>query len=217
MIGSRTHLSLLKFTSLLSSALLMAVTPLTEAKAQQGSAAGSNPSGVQIVSPTMPAGGIYTIQGGQRLMAEAASAVNAQNYPLAARKLLDARLLMNQLSNFYQSLSSTFLGIDNQASDSTRRKALETAQLRDEATYQLALVYRANNQPELAVPLLVEIIRSQSPTRPLGQQSYQQLLELGFVDTPLRQVIPPSNPGTATPAPQPTPPGAATPAPKPAP
>jgi hypothetical protein len=27
------------------------------------------------------------------------------------------------------------------------------------------------------------LIRSQSPTRNLGQQAYQQLFELGFVDT----------------------------------
>jgi hypothetical protein len=199
MIGSKTHLSRLRFTGLLSSALLMALAPLPEVKAQSTSDPASSPPGVQIVSPTMPAGGVYTLQGGQRLMTEAASAVNAQNYPLAARKLLDARTLMNQLSNFYQSLSGTFLGIDNQASDSTRRKALESAQIRDQATYQLALVYRANNQPELAIPLLVEIIRSQSPTRPLGQQSYQQLLELGFVDTPLRQPAPALTPGTTPP------------------
>jgi hypothetical protein len=150
-------------------------------------------------------------------MSEAESAVSAQNYTLAAKKLLDARLLMNQLSNFYQGLSSTFLGIDNQASESARRKALESAQLRDQATYRLALVYRANNQPELAIPLLVEIIRSQSPTRPLGQQSYQQLLELGFVDVAYPRggatPPPPTNPAPTPPQAAPTAPPAPTPPP----
>jgi thioredoxin-like negative regulator of GroEL len=117
-------------------------------------------------------------------MTEAESAVAAQNYSLAAQKLQDARQDFNQLSNFYQALTSSFLGIDNQASDSHRRKALETAQLRDQATYQLALVYRAQNQTDKAVPLLIEIIRSQNPTRDLGQKAYQQLLEVGFVDVP---------------------------------
>jgi thioredoxin-like negative regulator of GroEL len=56
--------------------------------------------------------------------------------------------------------------------------------MRDEATYQLALVHRAQNQPELAVPLLIQILRSQSPTRDLGKKAYQQLFELGFVDSP---------------------------------
>jgi len=30
----------------------------------------------------------------------------------------------------------------------------------------------------------MEILRSQQPTRELGQQAYQQLFELGFVDEP---------------------------------
>ncbi|WP_448532945.1 hypothetical protein [Parathermosynechococcus lividus] len=159
---------------------------------------------VEIVAPTPPAGGsVYTIEGGRRLMDEAAAAVSGRNYPLAARKLLEARTVMNQLSNFYQSLNSSFLGIDSNAADSSRRRALETAQLRDQATFQLALVYRANNQPELAVPLLVEIIRSQNPTRELGQKAYQQLLELGFVDVPFPRAgtVPAATGTPATPTP----------------
>jgi len=60
----------------------------------------------------------------------------------------------------YQELATSFQ--DNRTADSQRQKALETALMRDDATYQL-LVHRAQNQPELAVPLLVQIIRSQSP------------------------------------------------------
>jgi hypothetical protein len=88
------------------------------------------------------------------------------------------------MSNFYQELASSFSGIDNRVADSQRQKALDTAQMRDDATYQLALVHRAQNQPELAVPLLVQIISSQNPTRDLGKKAYQQLFELGFVDAP---------------------------------
>ena len=117
-------------------------------------------------------------------MAEASSAVSSQNYPLAAKKLQEAREVFNQLSNFYQELGSSFSGIDNRIADSQRQKALAAAQMRDDATYQLALVHRAQNQPELAVPLLVQIIRSQNPTRDLGKKAYQQLSEWGFVDSP---------------------------------
>ena len=53
------------------------------------------------------------------------------------------------------------MGIDTQLNQSHRDKALETAQLRDQASYQLALVYRTQNQAALAVPLLMEILRSQ--------------------------------------------------------
>lgn len=127
---------------------------------------------------------ILSMAGGRRLMSEASDAIAVGNYSLAAQKLQEARQLFNQLSNFYQELAASFSGIDNRIADSQRQQALETAQMRDQATYQLALVHRAQNQPELAVPLLIQIIRSQQPTRELGQQAYRQLFELGFVDSP---------------------------------
>jgi hypothetical protein len=136
------------------------------------------------VRPIAPESTILSVQGGQRLMAEAAIAISDQNYTVAAQKLQEARQIFNQLSNFYQQLAGSFSGVDSRLFDSNRNKALETAQMRDEATYQLALVHRSQNKPELAVPLLVQIIRSQQPTRELGKKAYQQLLELGFVDTP---------------------------------
>jgi cell division septum initiation protein DivIVA len=137
-----------------------------------------------VLSPDAQNSSVLSIQGGQRLMSEASSAVSAQDYPLATKKLQDARQVFNQVSNFYQELATSFSGIDNRLADTQRKKALETAQMRDDATYQLALVHRAQNQPELAVPLLVQIIRSQNPTRDLGKKAYQQLFELGFVDAP---------------------------------
>ncbi len=127
---------------------------------------------------------LLSVQGGKRLMQEADTAVSSQNYTLATSKLQEARQVFNQLSNFYQDLGASFAGIDNRIADSLRRQALDTAQMRDQATYQLALVHRAQNQPELAVPLLVQIIRSQQPTRDLGKKAYQQLFELGFVESP---------------------------------
>ena len=56
--------------------------------------------------------------------------------------------------------------------------------MRDEATYQLALVHRAQEQTELSVPLLVQVVNSQNPTSELGKKAYQQLYEIGFVDEP---------------------------------
>jgi hypothetical protein len=144
-----------------------------------------DPSAPNVVRPGLSAEtGILSMEAGQRLMQEANSAVSAQNYTLAVKKLQEARQVFNQLSNFYQDLAGSFSGIENRIADSHRRKALETAQMRDDATYQLALVHRAQNQPELAVPLLIQIIRSQQPTRDLGKKAYQQLFELGFVDSP---------------------------------
>lgn len=131
--------------------------------------------------PLTQDGSLLSMQGGQRLVNEATSAVGVQKYPEAAKKLQQARQVFNQLSNFYQQLFSSFSGIDNRLAEEHRKKAVDTAQMRDEATYQLALVHRAQNQAELAVPLLIQIIRSQNPTRDLGKKAYQQLLELGFV------------------------------------
>jgi hypothetical protein len=127
---------------------------------------------------------ILSVSGGQRLMQEASSAVSSQDYEQAVQKLQQARQVFNQLSNFYQELSASFSGIDTRIADQQREQAVSTAQMRDEATYQLALVHRAQNKPELAVPLLIQIVRSQNPTRELGQRAYQQLFELGFVSSP---------------------------------
>lgn len=152
--------------------------------------AGSNqaqpidPNDPNVVRPLNQDSSILSLSGGQRLMTEADQAVSAQNYTLAIKKLQDARQVFNQLSNFYQELAGSFSAIDNRIADSQRKKALETAQMRDQATYQLALVHRAQNQPELAVPLLIQIVKSQQPTRDLGKKAYQQLFELGFVDSP---------------------------------
>lgn len=177
------------YFALLSAALVL--TTLLPANAQTPKQPESNQAqpldstNPNVASPEAQNNSLLSVQGGQRLMSEASSAISAQNYTLAAKKLQDARQVFNQVSNFYQELGTSFSGIDNRLADSQRKKALETAQLRDDATYQLALVHRAQNKPELAVPLLVQVIRSQNPTRELGKKAYQQLLELGFVDAPL--------------------------------
>lgn len=127
---------------------------------------------------------LISVAGGQRLMSEASAAISNENYPLAAEKLQQARQVYNQLSNFYAQLADSFSGIDSPLSEQQRNIALESTEMRDNSTYQLALVHRAQNQPELAVPLLIQIVRSQNPTTELGKKAYQQLFELGFVSSP---------------------------------
>lgn len=168
----------------LASAALLPLGAIAQPKTPQQSQPSATPQ-VQTLESTKPnslENSVFSISGGQRLMSESMTAISQQNYDQAVTKLQDARQVFNQLSNFYQELTTSFSGIDNRISDSHRRRALQSAQLRDEATYQLAVVYRAKNQPELAVPLLIQLIRSQAPTRDLGNQAYQQLFELGFVD-----------------------------------
>ena len=137
--------------------------------------------------PLAQSDSLLSLQGGKKLMSEASQAIDNQDYDSAAKKLQNARQIFNQLSNFYLQLFDSFSGIENRIADQQRKKALETGQMRDEATYQLALVHRAQNQPELSVPLLIQVIRSQNPTTELGKKSYQQLLEIGFVEEALSE------------------------------
>jgi hypothetical protein len=143
-----------------------------------------DPNDPNVLRPSAQNTGVLSIDGGKRLMSDAESAANSRQYDVAVKKLQEARTIFNQLSNFYQELNSSFAGIDNKVADVQRKKALETAQMRDEATFRLALVHRAQSKDELAIPLLVQIIKSQNPTRDLGKKAYQQLLELGFIDAP---------------------------------
>lgn len=137
------------------------------------------------VTPINQTESLLSLEGGQRLMQEAEEAISQENYDLAATKLQQARRIFNQLSNFYLQLAESFAGINNRITEEQRAGALKTASFRDESTYQLALVHRAQNKPELAVPLLIQIIRSQNPSSELGKKSYQQLYEIGFVQIPL--------------------------------
>ncbi|MFK8182151.1 MAG: hypothetical protein AB8B99_02170 [Phormidesmis sp.] len=124
------------------------------------------------------------IAAGESLMKQAESAIAAQDYSTASENLVSARKALNDVSTYYQNLSGVFVGVDSRVNNDLRSLALEAAQVRDQASYQLAVVYRAQNRPDLAVPLLVEVVQSQQPTRPLGQQAFQQLFELGFVSVP---------------------------------
>ncbi|WP_443029232.1 hypothetical protein [Spirulina sp. CS-785/01] len=149
----------------------------------------ADPENPPLVQPSEPRplqanNSILSLAGGENLMAEASAAIDQENYGLAQTKLQEARQVFNQLSTFYQQLSDSFSGIESLIAERQRKKALDAAQLRDRTTYQLALVHRSNDNPELAVPLLLQIVRSQNPTTDLGKRAYQQLFELGFVETP---------------------------------
>ncbi|MEM6715853.1 MAG: hypothetical protein AAF827_07205 [Cyanobacteria bacterium P01_D01_bin.6] len=126
----------------------------------------------------------FSVPHADQLVAEGNAAIANQNLPEAITKFDEARELYNQLSLYYQELAEMFFGIDTRQNRSNREKAIEAAQKRDETTYQLALIHRSQDAPEEAIPLLMEVLRSQQPTRDLGEQAYQQLFEMGFVEAP---------------------------------
>ena len=171
-----------------SNHLLAQTKPQTKPQAQPPLPQSSDINGENTdpndLRPLNQSESLLSLAGGQRLMNEATQAINAEKYDVAIDKLQQARKIFNQLSNFHLQLANSFSGIDPKVFESERNQALETGQVRDDATYKLALVHRAKNQPELAVPLLIQIIRSQNPTTELGRKSYQQLYELGFANVP---------------------------------
>ncbi len=127
------------------------------------------------------------ISAGQQALNDSEAAIDAQNYDLALSRLQSAREILNETSTSYQAVAAAFVGIDSEISSNLRTLARDAAQMRDQATLRQALVYRAQGQPALAVPLLVEVVQSQGPTRELGLDAYSQLFELGFVGRAYRR------------------------------
>ncbi|MEM9154134.1 MAG: tetratricopeptide repeat protein [Cyanobacteria bacterium P01_F01_bin.33] len=119
----------------------------------------------------------------ENLMRQADAALGAQNYDRAIELLQQAFTAFNTRSNYYQQLSGVFAGVDNAIADEHRLAARDSAEERDRASYDLAIVYRAADRPEEAIGPLVQVVASQGPTRELGQKAYQQLREIGFVTT----------------------------------
>ena len=187
-LNIRYLLSLPLAWSLFSGTALITVSnPVLAQEATPTEVPEDDPTDPNNLRPLAQSDSLLSLQGGQKLMDEASQAIGNQDYDSAVKKLQNARQIFNQLSNFYLQLSNSFSGIENRIAEQQRNKALETGQMRDEATYQLALVHRAQNKPELSVPLLIQIIRSQNPTSELGKKSYQQLFEIGFVEDPLSE------------------------------
>ena len=97
-----------------------------------------------------------------------------------------ARNLAKQLAGFYGDLNGSFRGLDARVPAEMSEKGKKSLQIWAESNARLAAVYKRKKQPEVAVPLLVEIIRLMSPTSPEGKEAYNELIQLGFVETPYR-------------------------------
>ena len=98
----------------------------------------------------------------------------------------NARNLAKQLSGFYRDLNGSFRGLDARIPLEMDKKGRESLKLWAESNSRLASLYRRKKQPEVAVPLLVEIIRLMSPNSPQGKEAYENLIQLGFVNTSYR-------------------------------
>ena len=117
---------------------------------------------------------------------QAKVSINTGSLDEAVEKLNKSRTSSNLLINYYRDLNTSFKGIDALIPRELTRKNREVIQLLAKANMQLAIIHRSKGEPELAVPLLVEVVKILSPSNPIGANAYQQLVELGLVDTPYR-------------------------------
>ena len=94
-----------------------------------------------------------------------------------------ARNLAKQLSGFYRDLNGSYRGLDARIPREMEIKGRQTLKIWAESNAKLAKLYMSKNQPEVAVPLLVEIIKLMSASSPEGKSAYNDLFEIGFVET----------------------------------
>ena len=118
------------------------------------------------------------------LIARGDAAAAAGNLP-EARKFYDqARDLTRGLLGWYRDLSGSFRGLDARIPREMDQKGRETLETLAGINLRLAAVFRRQNQPEVAVPLLVEVVKVMTPTSDQGRKAYQTLVEIGFASTP---------------------------------
>ena len=110
--------------------------------------------------------------------------INTGNLDDAVEKLEKARTFSNLLINYYRDLHGAFKGIDALIPRELTKKNRNVFQLLAKANMQLATIHRSQGNPELAVPLLVEVVKTLTPANSRGAEAYQQLIELGLVETP---------------------------------
>jgi hypothetical protein len=155
-------------------ALLTLALPFTPPPAQAQGA----PQTVQ------PSGTDFDLSAVKSLLSRGDAAVAGGNLA-EGRRLFDlARDASRRLLGFYRDISGAFRGLDARIPREMDDKGREALSLLADANLRLAALFRRQNQPEVAVPLLVEVVKTMTPTNERGQQAYQQLVELGFVTTP---------------------------------
>jgi len=131
-----------------------------------------------------PAGTDLTLASVRTLLTRGDAAVASGNL-VEGRRLYDlARDASRRLLGFYRDLSGSFRGLDARIPREMDDKGREALTLLADANLRLAALFRRQNQPEVAIPLLVEVVKIMTPTNESGRKAYQQLVELGFVVTP---------------------------------
>ncbi|TGG87436.1 MAG: hypothetical protein ERJ69_00730 [Aphanocapsa feldmannii 288cV] len=125
--------------------------------------------------------GSFNLQSIAGFLAAGDADVSAGDLPAAQENYDNARNIARSLIAFYRDLGKAFRGRDARIPREMGAKGRQALRYQAEANLRLAAAYRSQDQPEVAVPLLVEVIRIMSPTSEEGRQAWQGLLEIGFV------------------------------------
>ena len=111
------------------------------------------------------------------------SLINNGDFEEAKLNYDKARTLARQLAGFYRDLNKSFKGLDARIPIEMEKKGRESIKIWAQSNARLASLYIRKEQSEVAVPLLVEVIRLMSPNSPEGKEAHENLLRVGFVDT----------------------------------
>jgi hypothetical protein len=123
----------------------------------------------------------------QQEMARGDAALAAGNLSLARRHYDTTRDGARRLIGFYRDLSGAFRGIDARIPREMDEKGERSVDLLVQASMRLANLFRRQGQGEVAVPLLIEVIKLKNPaTHDIGRRAYQQLIDIGFATTPYK-------------------------------
>ena len=139
-----------------------------------------NPNEYKVLSSTNKKLSISDVQD---YLTKGDELVKNGDFEKAKRTYDKARDLAKQLAGFYRDLNGSFKGQDARIPLEMDKKGRKSIKIWAQSNARLASLYKRKKQPEVAVPLLVEIIRLMTPNSPEGKDAYQNLLLIGFVET----------------------------------
>ena len=166
----------MKFLKLIPVFIFFGIFSLTNSVYSQS----DNPKNYKVLSSDNKKLSVSNVQA---YLDEGDKLIESGDFEKAKETFDRARELAKKLAGFYMDLNSSFKGIDARVPLEMENKGRESIKIWAESNSRLATLYIRKQQPEVAVPLLVEIIRLMSPNSPKGKKAYEDLMKLGFVDT----------------------------------
>ena len=124
-----------------------------------------------------------SIKNVQLFLSEGDRLIKLGEFEKAKESYDKGRNLAKQLAGFYRDLNGAFRGLDARIPREMDQKGRNSLSSWADANARLVALYKRRNQPEVAVPLLIEIIKLMSPSSSQGKAAYGDLKEMGFVET----------------------------------